>query len=145
MSLSCLILWVLKHKNKMVNGRERKIQMINSEKIVMKEFDSVQEAATFVKRVPKGIRRAINCNSKCADHFFQYAPQQVYDNEIWKKHPSLPIRVSSIGRIERENGMQTFGTKMNKTQDYKRVHLKTSRKSSRLVHRLVAETFLPNH
>lgn len=109
-----------------------------------KEYDTLKEAAISVNRHPRGIRLSITKNQRCGGYYFNYCNQEDFDDEIWKHHPSLPIKCSSYGRIERENGMKTFGTRMNRKANYKRVHLQSSRTVFRLVHRLIAETFLPN-
>lgn len=123
----------------MVNGRERRV--VRSDGV---EFDTLKDAAESVSRHPRGIRLSITKHRKCGGYTWQYCIQTDFENEIWRNHPTLPIKCSSFGRIERENGMKTFGSKMNYKTNYRRVHLQSSRKFFRLVHRLIAETFLPN-
>lgn len=69
---------------------------------------------------------------------FKWAYERKYmDGEIWKEHESLNIQVSNMGRIKPRHCHIIYGSKT--TQGY----LKYGN-PSKLVHIIVAESFLPN-
>jgi hypothetical protein len=105
------------------------------------EFESVAAAAKEMKITNSAICKAIKNKTKSKGYSWQYKESRVFDQtpiegEIWKPHPDLPIQVSNQGRVD--NVRITFG---NNNTGYK--CLKTQY-TSYYVHRLVAETFLPN-
>jgi hypothetical protein len=110
----------------------------------LEEFSSLKDAALSILRHPRGIRLSILKNYKCGGFFWKYKIQENLEDEVWKKHPKYPIYCSSHGRVKRESGIITLGTIMNRSQNYKRVHFAFDRKKYFLVHRLIAESFIPN-
>lgn len=106
-----------------------------------REFESIESASNEFKCTHQAIRHAIITNTKCKGYTWQYKEQRVFDQaqidgEIWKPHPNLPIHVSDIGRVDHIR--ITYG---NNNDGYKEVGVKY--KNYR-IHRLVAETFIPN-
>lgn len=66
------------------------------------------------------------------------------ENEVWKKHPEIEkLEVSSFGRARSVNG-HYYKSRSDKN-GYMRLHFHMNGKHVfKLVHRLVAETFIPN-
>lgn len=105
------------------------------------EFKSTVDAAKEMKCDPSSIRYAIRTNTKCKGFRWKYKEERVFDQtpingEVWNPHPELPIHVSDHGRVD--NIRITYGSDLDGYKQF-RVQNKTYR-----VHRLVAETFLPN-
>ena len=80
------------------------------------------------------------------------------ESEIWKSHPDIPgIEVSTMGRVRtldrvvpNRNGTRLVKGRVLKQHEDKYGYLKTSipingKWVTKLVHRLVAQAFLPNH
>lgn len=127
------------------NGHERKIYQIKDGQII-KLWDSIKEAARSFseKDSTKGIRETIKGNRRSAFGFqWAYCFDEDLPNEEWRQHPTLPIQCSSEGRIKYESGVITIGS-LNGKGLYRRVHFRFERKRYYLVHRLVAQTFIPN-
>jgi antitoxin component HigA of HigAB toxin-antitoxin module len=68
---------------------------------------------------------------------FEYVGQPDLENELWKDHPTLGTPVSTLGRVINQSG-KTYGTRLR--SGYMAVRYKGK---IYLVHRLVAETFVP--
>lgn len=106
--------------------------------IIDQEYDSIKEAAEMNNVEPCTISNRIK--NRTIDHaeqsmFFHYTPDLM--NEIWKVHPTIPVDVSNCGRIRYFNGR--IGNHSGKRYLKLRINEKHY-----MVHRLVAETFLPN-
>ncbi len=105
------------------------------------EFESVLAASIEMKCDESAIRQAIKNNTKSKGFKWTYKEERVFnqdeiEGEIWKHHPTLPIKVSDQGRIDHVR--ITFG---HDSYGYKRTRVLNNRYA---VHRLVAETFHPN-
>lgn len=106
------------------------------------EFDSTLAASEFMKCTRASIQYSVKNNSKCKGHYFSYKAEREFEqneiiDEVWKQHPTLPIQTSDNGRV---NHIRiTYGTKC--LTGYRKVQVS---KIGYLVHRLVAETFIPN-
>lgn len=128
-----------------------KINCFNIDGSFFKKFDSIKDAIVFLGFDRKSNVGA-NITAVCAGrqktaygYKWKYDEEQLLEGEIFKKHPTLDIEVSNMGRImfKRKNGYKrlTYGGKHS--CGYLAVQPpKTSKKY--LVHRLVAEVFLPN-
>jgi hypothetical protein len=129
----------------MVNGRERKILQISNQKVI-KEWNSTNEVVKHFteKSLQKSLRNAIKYQKIWQGYFWKYKPEEILQGEFFVNHPYLDIECSNFGRIKLANGQITKGSLNGKKGKYLRVHFKCSRNKFRLVHRLIAETFVPN-
>lgn len=105
------------------------------------EFESVLATSIEMKCTPKSIRDSINKHIKFKGYKFSYKENREFNHddiigENWKLHPTLPIKLSDQGRANKYR--ITYGSDRH---GYKDVRVG---KSKYLVHRLVAETFIPN-
>lgn len=106
------------------------------------EFDSLTAAAVEMKSTPTAIWQAIKTNTKSRGYKWSYKEERVFnqdviEGEIWKHHPTLPIKVSDQGRVDHLR--ITYGSSCG--NGYKRVRVL---KKGYYIHRLVVETFNPN-
>lgn len=118
---------------------------------LIKSFSSITEASIFlnldksVKTISSNILWVLNNKGKTAYGYkWNYKKTKLLEGEIFKKHPSLSIKVSNMGRIMFNSRKHTRVTYGHKTKDgYYVIEEPNVRKKFR-VHRLVAETFIPN-
>lgn len=115
---------------------------------LFKKFKSIKEAVMFLKSekniniTHSNIIRALNDKKRTAYGYrWKYSKEILLKNEIFKKHPFLDIKISNMGRIMFKNGRISYGYK-DKDGYYIIEEPNTRRKFK--VHRLVAETFIPN-
>ena len=118
--------------------------MLDDDEIVIKEFQSIKEAGKYVRTYAANISGAIRRFHRCKGYWWRHSEQDVYEGEEWKQHPFLNLKVSTSGRIELPTGVKTFGKYRTQKQNYKCVTITHPFKQEKSVHRLVAETFLPN-
>lgn len=105
-------------------------------------FESLVAAAKKMNCHKTAISYSVKNNTECKGFKFAYQKLRKFDqsfilNEIWKTHTVLPIKVSDHGRIN--NIRITYGS--NTSSGYKQLQIL---KKNYRVHRLVAETFIPN-
>ncbi len=84
--------------------------------------------ATSITAVLTG-RRSHACRFK-----FEYVSVPDLEGEIWKKHPQLDMELSTMGRYRTKNVNPSYGCLTR--EGYRRA-------KNRVIHRLIAETFLP--
>ena len=75
----------------------------------------------------------------CGGFTWKYLEDQDMEGEIWVQHPTLDIKVSSVGRIENSFGSRSFGGRSKR--GYYNYNDSKKKGSSYGVHRLVAQTF----
>ena len=128
-----------------------KIKCFNLDGSFFRNFNSITEAVEFLGR-DKKTNIGANITAVCAGrqktaygYKWEYDEEPLLDGEIFKKHPILDIEVSNMGRVmfRRKNGYKriTYGGKH--TCGYLAIQAPHTNKKF-LVHRLVAEVFLPN-
>lgn len=106
-----------------------------------REFESTVAAAKEVGCAQQSIVKSIKTSTKCKGYIWRYKEERVFDqtqidDEIWKPHPDLPILVSNQGRVD--NIRISYG---HDHRGYKQTGIQNKHY---LVHRLSAETFIPN-
>lgn len=106
------------------------------------EYNSLKQAAIAHDVTYLAIRHAAINSTYCKGFKWSFKHQRILNNnineyEVWKPHPTLPCKVSNIGRVKVVRA--TFGCK--RLEGYKQVAIL---KQSFRVHRLIAETFIPN-
>jgi len=111
------------------NRRKRKVKCLKTGKI----YFSIKEAANIL-----GCSQSTICNKCKKEEILSYVRDADIKDEIWKKHPIYDIKVSNMGRYMTKMGNKTSGYKSSTGYCTLKVGTK-----SLLVHRLVAETFLP--
>lgn len=111
------------------------IIQLNNDDIIINKFNSLKDAAKSLNIKPNAISMCINGKNKtCAGFQWKYADDPDLENEIWKTHPILNIKVSNLGRIHTKY-CKTFGS-LSQNIYYKY--------NKYFVHKLVAETFIDN-
>jgi len=118
---------------------ERAVQQLDQEGKVLATYRNATVAA-------RSLGRTVACNISavcagrrkggCYGYLWQYKPQPDLENETWKKHPQLNIRLSTLGRLENSKGRRTYGSKAkNGYRNY------MEKGKSYGIHRLVFQTF----
>ena len=132
--------WKLKNdiirlnNNILLKNNLRKIIQLKDGNIINK-YDSIIEASKKSNINRGNISACINDKNKTAGGFnWQIIDDDLID-EIWKKNNNLKIFVSNKGRYLSTRG-KTYGHFDNKSKYYKY--------GNKLVHRLIAETFIDN-
>lgn len=129
----------------MANGHERKIEQRTLDGEFVARYESLGEAFAALGR-PRGklIREAcVGTRLHAYGFLWQYQEEPDLEEELWLPHPTLDIKVSDQGRIERPNGQRSFGTLA--AFGYRRIGFKSlTGNKSFAVHRLVAEAWHPN-
>jgi hypothetical protein len=119
----------------MVKARQRKIEEVKNGEVV-KEYESVSQAATFLKISRQHIQHVLAGRVKTAcGKVFRYSPDEI-DGEEWKDHSS-GFKLSNMGRVEYPTGKRTFGS--TTFHGYKHIHFK---KRNYRIHRLILEVFV---
>jgi len=116
-------------------NRERKVEELK-DGMVLRSFNSLTEASIAINMPLATLHRWCNKGQSWRFH------NDYIKNEIWKKHPYLDLECSDHGRIKHSTGKITFGSPG--FNDYLYVYPSKPKRSTRLVSRLVAETFIPN-
>jgi hypothetical protein len=106
------------------------------------EIKAIFESASKAARVTGLAQPSINwvCRNKlnsCGGFTWKYLEDLDMEGEFWLQHPTLDIKVSSVGRIENRFGSRSFGTRTKR--GYYQYY--DSKKRQHRVHRLVAQTF----
>jgi len=128
----------------MANGRERKIEQRKRTGELITVHESTKAAYEALPRPPGKLIR--ECCQGLRQHAYgfewRYVSEDDLEEEVWLPHPTIGIRCSSMGRIERPNGQRCWGTLL---LGYRRIGFKNvTGTRSFAVHRLIAETFHSN-
>ena len=132
----------LRKKNK---SCERRFYQYDLEYNFIKEWGSAFEASKSLDIHPAMISKALNGKTqnavdsvlhRTAGFIWLFVPDPDLPGEIWKEHPVCGTKISSKGRVQKNTKL--FGSDIH---GYKKIMIKGKPKR---VHRLVAETFLPN-
>lgn len=115
-------------------NRERRVEEI-SNGMVLRSFCSLTEASKISGIALSTLHRWCNKGTNWRFH------NEHITGECWKEHPTLNLECSDHGRIKLATGKITHGSKGK--GGYLYVY-PTQPRTSRLVSRLVAETFIPN-
>ena len=137
-------------ENKLMKRYTRKVIITNKETREEKLFDSVSNCAIYLNYSISSISQS--CNSKRIDKIWemQYEKEEgiIEENEdiIWKEYPECPkYLVSNTGEVKnKKTGRRMMGSKVN---GYRFVNFHPNTKApkmNRLIHRMVAQTFLDN-
>lgn len=117
---------------------ERAVQQIDQEGNVIATYPNATYAARALGK-PHGQNISAVCTGRrksCFGYFWRHEPQPDIENEIWKKHPILNIRLSNLGRLENSRGRRTYGSKArNGYRNY------MEKGKSYGIHRLVFQAF----
>ena len=95
-----------------------------------------KRASNFITDVCCGIRKS------AYGYKWEYVLCDTIDGEIFKKHPTLDIEVSNFGRVKRKYNKREKIT--NGSENGSGYLVISIDKKKYFVHRLVAETFIPN-
>lgn len=115
-------------------GHERRVEKV-FDGMVVNVYQSLTEAAVESQISLSTLHRYCNEGIKWR---FQ---QEHINNESWKHHPYLDLECSDHGRIKLRSGKITFGSPGKNGYYYV---YPTKPRSTRLVSRLIAETFISN-
>jgi len=138
-------------KNKLMKRYTRKVILTNKETGDEKTFDSVSECANYLNCCLAKISQT--CNGRCIDPIYEMKYETggrsiIEDqNTIWKEYPECnKYLVSNTGEVKNKKSNRIMmGSKVN---GYRFVNFhpgnKKTLKMNRLVHRMVAQTFLDN-
>ena len=125
-------------------SKAKKVKCITLDGKEIGIFNSAKEAVETLKLSDnkRACNFITNVCSKLSCSAYGYKWEYVLDKplvgEIFKKHPILNIEVSNLGRVKRGDNI-TIGS--DNTQGYLKVGVNNK---SYFVHRLIAETFIPN-
>lgn len=107
-------------------------------------WNSVREASNELGIAHATISNALHGRSggkkypgRAANYVWKFQEDPDLSNEIWKNHPTLNVVISNCGRIQKD--LKSIGT--NIPQGYLTTNIN---KKHHMMHRLVAQTFLPN-
>lgn len=126
-------------------GWERKVDQFTVEGRFVARHESVLKAVkTLGKRsmkVKTNISRACRSETRTAFGYrWQYVTENDLEGEVWRPHPTLDVRLSSLGRIWHKHGAKSFGGSGGSCP-YLKVNVGVKQY---LMHRLVAEAFHQN-
>lgn len=112
--------------------------------MVVKIWNSCKEAAlSFNVNKPANITKCCRGESKSAYGYqWEYHEERLPD-EIWIDHPIHPVKCSNLGRIQTKTGKISTGFQSTKIYRVFDMYLEGKR-CYFSVHRLIAETFIPN-
>ena len=128
----------------MRKSNSRKILQYDVYGNFLTEWNSIQEASKSLGIPHPTISNALHRRSggkknpgRAANFVWHFKDDPDLPNEIWKEHSSLKVLISNKGRIQKD--IKSYG--VNMPQGYLTT---TIDKKHKMMHRLVAETFLPN-
>jgi hypothetical protein len=125
------------------NKLARPVQRIRSGEIV--EYPSVTDAALSNNVSQPTMTKYVKMFPKIFKGFQWKFKDQDTSGTVWVDHPSLPIKCSKDGRIQFLNGRITKGTMVATYISPGDVRMSVEiNHTGYMVHRLVAETFIPN-
>jgi hypothetical protein len=137
---------IKKRKKNNTTNRKKGVKCYDKNGKLLKIFNSVEDAAKFYHLNKKSIYNVLNGRRKTLfNNIWKRIEDEELEDELFKKHPVLDIEVSNKGRIKfintrGNNGRITYGS-LDKRFGYLRCCISGK---SYAVHRLVAETFIPN-
>lgn len=114
--------------------KERSIRKMKLEPV--EHYDSIQEAALANDVTPSTISKHLKSGQQIEGYVFEYYQPDI-EGEVWQHHPTLPIDCSTHGRVKLRRGKIANLT----TKRYMKFAID---KRHYMVHRVVAETFIPN-
>ena len=130
-------------ENKLMKRYTRKVIITNKETGEEKIFNSVTDCANYVDRSPGQV--SLSCRNKRDDPIYEMKYEKEErciiedENIIWKEYPeNNKYLVSNTGEVKNKMGRIMMGGKQN---GYRTVNM---RGMNRLIHRMVAQTYLPN-
>ena len=138
-------------ENKLMKRYTRKVIITNKETGEEKMFDKVTDCSSYLDCNPGLI--SLTCRGKRVDKLYdmkyekeERSLEENDDKVIWKEYPECPkYLVSTTGEVRnKKTGRLMMGSKQN---GYRFLCLyidKDTPKMNRLVHRMVAQTFLDN-
>lgn len=110
----------------------------------LKEWASIREAAVSLGIAHSTISNALHLRTggtknpgRAANYVWKFQEDLDLEFEVWQEHPTLKIYVSDQGRVLKD--IKSYGKII--PQGYL---CTTINKKHKMMHRLVAETFLPN-
>ena len=128
----------------MRKSNSRKILQYDVYGNFLTEWNSIQEASKSLGIPHPTISNALHRRSggkknpgRAANFVWHFKDDPDLPDEIWKEHSSLKVLISNKGRIQKD--IKSYG--VNMPQGYLTT---TIDKKHKMMHRLVAETFLPN-
>lgn len=137
-----------KRKPNNTNSRKIKVKCTDFFNNVIGIFDSTKEAVKELnidnyKNPCENIRRACRGEAKTACGYkWEYVKDKELNGENFKKHPYLDIEISNLGRVKMQwRGRERITYGNDNTLGYMRVCVNGKQ---HFVHRLVAQTFIPN-
>lgn len=131
------------------NSRLEKVKCFDLNGNFIKTFNSAKEAIEILK-LTKNKRSSNHITNVCRGlansaygYKWEYVEEKKINGEIFKKHPYLNIEVSNFGRVKiiAYGGRNRITKGSDNTRGYLRI---TIGGKQYFVHRLVAETFIPN-
>lgn len=124
----------------------RKILQYDVYNKFIREWNSIREASSSLGIPHPTISNALHGRTggkngkylyRAANYIWKFVEDPDLPNEVWKDHPYLKVKVSNKGRILKD--IKCVGTLI--PQGYYTVNIS---KKHKMVHRLVAETFIGN-
>lgn len=114
-------------------GKKRKVVAINCTTGETRVYDQASACAVGIQCSQSAVSSRCARNNYYKGYFWRYIDQPSFVGEEWQASSSLPVEVSSCGRIRMKNGciLEEF-TSLGEYKKY----------SGRFVHNLVAEAFL---
>ena len=138
-------------ENKLMKRYTRKVIVTNKETGEEKMFDKVSDCAEYLKYNIASITNTCRGNrvDKLYDMKYENEERKIEENEniIWKEYPECKkYLISNTGEIKnKKTGRLMMGSKQNGYRSMTLFIDKGTPKMNRLVHRMVAQTFLENH
>tara|TARA_B100001094_G_C18106905_1_gene758901 strand:+ start:226 stop:1356 length:1131 start_codon:yes stop_codon:yes gene_type:complete len=136
--------------NQLIKRYTRKVILTNKETGEVHQFYKVTDCASFLKYSPSMI--SLTCNNKRTDKLYDIKYEKHErtidedENTIWKEYPECKkYLVSNTGEIKnKKTNRIMMGSKVNGYR-FVTLFIKTGEpKLNRLIHRMVAQTFIPN-
>lgn len=122
----------------MGKNNQRPVYKVQNGKI-LEEFESLVVAGRSVNRSHANIRQSILKGYKCGGYDWVFK-EFVEVGEVWKKHPTIDIECSTLGRLRTSTGKIRTGS-IKKPSGYRNTQISGK---TYYVSRLIAETFIPN-
>lgn len=147
----------MKHanENKLINRYTRRVIIKNKQTDEEKVFDKLSDCADYLNYNKSAITNI--CNGKRCDKIWdmeyetEEKQEEINENTIWKEYPECDkYLVSNTGEIKRsdkcirKSNRLLMGSKVNGYRFMTLFIDKDTPKLNRLVHRMVAQTFIPN-
>lgn len=138
------------NENKLINRYTRRIIITHKETGEEKVFDKLTDCANFFNYNPGII--SLTCSGKRSDKIWnmkyetEEKQEEINENIIWKEYPECPkYLVSNTGEVKnKKTNRIMMGSKQNGYRFLTLFIDKDTPKLNRLIHRMVAQTFLDN-